>query len=78
MPSCRLCLPAGWLATVQWRRCACCFDDEQLTPSLRLPGPLLVTQQLRKQGLLGGKGGDSLVANMTSKARRPGSSGCLH
>lgn len=31
-------------------------------------GPLLVTQQLHKQGLLGGKAGSSLIANMTSKA----------
>ncbi|PRW55919.1 hypothetical protein C2E21_5144 [Chlorella sorokiniana] len=30
-------------------------------------GPLLVTQQLHKQGLLGGRAGSSLVANMTSK-----------
>ncbi|KAI3436581.1 hypothetical protein D9Q98_005997 [Chlorella vulgaris] len=31
-------------------------------------GPLLVTQQLHKQGLLGSRsGGDTLVANMTSK-----------
>lgn len=30
-------------------------------------GPLLVVQQLRKEGLLGGKAGDSLVANVTSK-----------
>ena len=31
-------------------------------------GPLLVTQQLHKQGVLGGKAGSSMVANMTSKA----------
>ena len=30
-------------------------------------GPLLVTQQLHKQGLLGSRSGSSLVANMTSK-----------
>jgi NAD(P)-dependent dehydrogenase (short-subunit alcohol dehydrogenase family) len=33
-------------------------------------GPLLVTQQLHQRGLLGGRRGGSLVANMTSKARR--------
>lgn len=33
-------------------------------------GPLLVTQQLHRRGLLGGRGGTSVVANMTSKARR--------
>lgn len=31
-------------------------------------GPLEVTQQLRAQGLLGGKGGASVIANMSSKA----------
>ncbi len=35
---------------------------------LPLSGPLLVTQQLRKQGALGStSGGSSLVANMSSK-----------
>lgn len=42
------------------------------TLPLHLPtaaGPLLVAQQLHKHGMLGGKAGSSLVANMTSKAR---------
>ena len=30
-------------------------------------GPLLVVQQLLREGLLGGPGGASLVANMSSK-----------
>ena len=33
-------------------------------------GPLLVTQALQKQGLLGRPGGPSVIANMTSKVTR--------
>ena len=32
-------------------------------------GPLLVAQQLHRRGLIGGRGGATLIGNVTSKAR---------
>lgn len=48
---------------------AACVAHTATCPSLTHPaGPLLVVQQLHQRGLLGGSGGESLVANVTSKA----------
>ena len=33
-------------------------------------GPLLVSQQLHRRGLIGGRGGPTLIGNVTSKVRR--------
>lgn len=45
--------------------------DEMLAVyTVNTVGPLLVVQQLLEAGLIGGLGGKTLVANVTSKVRR--------